>query len=173
MNHKNLREGGIRIMVINKYLQNYPKYCLTTLSLVMVFTFIFAGCSIKLIADYDEVIDKSATELQKKIESFLTKMERVAETEEGKYANYIVFYDETKVDLSAMLVRARAIPKNDLTVEAIGEILQVIKKIEIMHKEGLKKSEIKPLREAIITQFTWILKFELAKKRGEKSSEKK
>jgi hypothetical protein len=46
-----------------------------------------AGCSYKLMANYDEIIDKNATELQAKVETFLIKMKGAAGTPDGEYKN--------------------------------------------------------------------------------------
>ena len=58
------------------------------LSLVLVAAI---GCSIRLIAEYDKKIDDGVTELQKKTEAFLIKMERIAEFLKGLIRNTSVF----------------------------------------------------------------------------------
>ncbi|MFQ5656342.1 MAG: hypothetical protein ACE5G5_02280 [Candidatus Methylomirabilales bacterium] len=140
-------------------------------TLVMaILTVAIGGCQVRLISDYDAVIDRSATELQKKVETFLVKMEGAAGTSAGEYANNKAFYDETVVALSAMRVRAAAMPKNELTVESIDLIKENIENLRKLHKRrgerGLSKTVIDPVRTAMNTQFTAILKLELAKKRG-------
>jgi hypothetical protein len=125
------------------------------------------GClSVRLIADYDRKIDDGVTELQKKTEAFLIKMERVAELPEGAYAKYIGFYDEVKVDLSALKVRADAVALNDVTSQQIELLQDSFKKLEEQHQKGLKRVMIESIRQSLNSQFTAILKLEVAKKRN-------
>lgn len=132
------------------------------------------GClSVRLMADYDRKIDDGITELQRKTEAFLIKIERIAETPEGIYTKHIGFYDEVKVDLSALKVRADAIALNDLTSQQIGWLQDSFKKLEEQHKRGLKGVMIESMRQSLNTQFTAILKLEVAKKRDLKEGKKK
>ena len=127
-----------------------------------------SGCTnIRLIADYDDQIDKSVTELQRKCETFLTGLERNAGQPEAQYGANAKFYDEAKVDLSAIRMRAAAIPKNDITLKQLDLLADNLDNLEKLHKIGLPREQIKPLRSAFNTGFTAILKLELAKKRGE------
>ncbi len=140
-------------------------------SLLSILALAQLGCSIKLISDYDEATDKSATALHKKVDKFLIKMEREAGTPEGTYAKNTEFYDEIKIDLSSMRVRAKAIPKNQLTIEHIDLIEENIEKLRELHEKrgekGLAKALVDPIRAAMDAQFTAIIRLELAKKRGD------
>jgi len=164
-------KGGFRIMD-NEYAKIRYKYHVVTLFLVIAFMLVSLGCAVRLIADYDEIIDKSATDLQGRIETFLTKMERTAGTSEGEYANNTAFYDEIKGTLSSMRVRAEAIPKNKHTVEHIELIEQNIENLRKLHEKqkekGLTEAHIGPARNALNTQFTALIKLQNALKRGEK-----
>ena len=134
------------------------------------FLLIVSGCSVKLISDYDEVIDKSVTELQKKVEAFLIKMEGAAGTGEGEYINNRSFYNEARVEISAMRLRAEAIPENKITVQHINEIEKNIENLRLLHErrgqKGLTKDLTEPVRAIINTQFKAMLTLEFAKKRG-------
>ena len=138
---------------------------------VIILPLALVGCSVKFISDYDEVTDRSVIELQKRVETFLVKMEGVAGTSAGEYANNRAFYDETKVALSGMRVRAAAIPKNELTMQAVALIEENIENLRQLHErrgeKGLSKLLVEPIRTALNTQFTAIMKLELAKKRGD------
>lgn len=127
----------------------------------------FAGCaSIRLIADYDEQIDTSITAFQRKMETFLTSLERNAGKDEAKYENNTKFYDEIKVDLSAIRVRAAANPRNEITIKQIDLLLENVNNLEKLHKLGISAEQIAPLRTAFNASCTAILKLEIAKKRG-------
>jgi hypothetical protein len=139
--------------------------------MVAILTVVMSACSVRFISDYDETTDRSVTELQRKVETFLVKMENTAGTSEGEYVNNKAFYDDVKVALSAMRVRAAAMPKNELTVQSIDLIEENIENLRQLHErrgeKGLSKALVEPIRTAINAQFTAILKLEFAKKRGE------
>ncbi|WP_371365469.1 hypothetical protein ACA097_19895 [Pseudomonas sp. QL9] len=78
-----------------------------------------AACtSVKLISDYDEVIDSQALQLQKKIDSKLTSL-RFAADYQLKYQANQDFYRDALTDLNAMSVRASAIYQNQPTLKQI------------------------------------------------------
>ena len=137
---------------------------------VLVFLFfLISGCTIKLIASYDETIDKNVTALHKKVEQFFVKAESTPNPPVCNYENHKNFYDEAKVDISAIKVRAAAIPKNEITTKQISLLTSSLRDLEDLHKLScLSKAQIETLRTAFNTSFTAILKLELAKKRGEK-----
>lgn len=135
-----------------------------------LFFIIVVGCSVRLISDYDEVIDKSVTELQKKTEGFLIKMENAAGTSEGEYINNRSFYNESKVEITAIRLRAEAIPENKITVQHIAEIEKNFENLRLLHEKrgqkGLAKDLTEPIRAIINIQFKAMLALEFAKKRG-------
>lgn len=129
-----------------------------------------SSCKVRLISDYDDITDRSATELQKKVEGFVHKMVASAGTPEGSYARNVVFYDDARTDLSAIRVRANAFEKNKFTLEEINLIQANLDNLEKLHKiggdRGLRKEVADPALDALNTQFTALIKLELAKKRG-------
>jgi hypothetical protein len=142
-----------------------PRVIVRFASLLLVL--VAVGCTnIRLIADYDEQIDKSVTDLQRKVETFLTGLERNASTPPAAYHANVKFYDEAKVDLSAIRVRAAAIPKNDITLTQLDLLADSLGKLEQLHQSGISRAHIAPVRSALNTSFTSILKLEIAKKRG-------
>lgn len=127
-----------------------------------------SGCSIKLISSYDETTDKTVTALQKKTEAHLVALEAAEGLPECKYEKHKQFYDEAKVDVSAIAVRAAAIPKNEITTEQTVLLSSSLDGLEKLHKIAcLSKDQISPLRTQFNSSFTAILKLELAKRRGE------
>lgn len=131
------------------------------------------GCSVRLISSYDEQTDKAVTTLQNKFETYLVKLEGLEGAPECTYENNKSFYAGARVDISAIRVRAAAIPKNDITLKEI-ELLSInLNSLEQLHQHKntkadkcLSKEEIRPLESAFNTSFTAILKLELAKRRG-------
>ena len=127
-----------------------------------------SGCSIKLISSYDETTDKTVTDLQKKTEAHFVALEAVEGLPECIYEKYKKFYDEARVDVSAIAVRAAAIPKNEITTEQTILLSSSLDSLGKLHKIAcISKDQIKPLRTQFNSSFTAILKLELAKRRGE------
>lgn len=147
-----------------KHLQIYI-FCL----LILGFSFIHdLGCTVKLISTYDEKTDLAVSDLQKKMETFFLNLQSLDGLPECKYEHHDSFYRDVKVSVSAIEVRARAIPDNEITVKQIELLKENIMILEELHKLGcLSKEEIEPLRVNFNTGFTSILKLELAKKRGD------
>jgi hypothetical protein len=141
-------------------------------------TFSITGCStVKLVGDYDEQIDKGITLLQKEVETFLVKLEATAVKPSDTVESYDKnkqFYDNAKVEISSLRVRADAIERNSITVRMLDRLSNSIFRLEQMHREGIKKDEIdQSIRGALNSEFTAILTFELAKKRGKKITDAK
>jgi hypothetical protein len=129
---------------------------------------LLGGCTVKLISDYDEQTDKALTALQRKMETFFVDLEDKIGTEEADYRYYEDFYDEVKVDISAIRLRASALPKNEITLKQVTLLEENIQLLEEVHKEGIVAVEvIQPIRDDFNTALSNILRLELAKKRGE------
>jgi hypothetical protein len=138
-----------------------------------IISIVIAGCStVKLVGDYDEQIDKGVTQLQKEVEAFLVKLESTADKPADMVESYDKnkkFYEDAKVALSGLRVRADAAQRNSITVRMLDKLSNNINRLEGMHRDRLAKAEIdQSFRGGFNSQFTAILTFELAKKRGEK-----
>ena len=145
---------------------------------VTLMLLLLSACvTVKLVADYDEQIDKGVTQLQKEVETFLVKLEGTAKNLNDMVQVYdekhAQFYADARVAISGLRVRADATERNSLTVRMLDGLSTNLDRLERLHKEGLKKKEIESLKGAFNSQFTAILTFELAKKRGQKPDESK
>lgn len=146
-----------------RFMSNIIASRIITLILILALT----GCaSIQLISEYDKEIDIAVTAFQKKMTRFLVSLERNIGKEKSEHRNNTEFYDEIRVDLSAIRVRAAAIPKNEITIKQINLLIENVSNLERLHKLGITPVDIPPLRTAFNTSCTAILKLELAKKRG-------
>jgi len=146
------------------------KHLSNTFILFLLGLYLFAatGCTVKLISNYDEITDKSVSDLQKKVERFFLTLESQEGLPECSFDNHSEFYKEAKVSVSAIEVRALAIPDNDITIKQIALLKENIEMLEQLHKIScLTKEQIEPLRINFNSGFTAILKLELAKKRGD------
>lgn len=154
-----------------------------SLFVIFLYLAIMSGCStVRLIAEYDEVIDQGVTALQTKTEDQLSKLElslrKASLYKDGTkekadlmmqaaYPASEEFYRNFGVDLRVLKARAEIYEKNDITVkqfEALEEILNA--QIEI-HQRGFSSAEdVVDMRNAFTRGFKGILKLEIAKKRG-------
>ena len=144
--------------------------------LLFLAVIMLTGCTtIKIVGDYDEQIDKGITALQKDTEAFLVKLESVPGRKLDEYDKNKVFYGDAKVAISSLRVRADASERNSLTVRMLDRLQNNMNRFESDHssKEGIDKRELPIYRGGFNSQFTAILTFELAKKRGEKPDEGK
>lgn len=127
-----------------------------------------AGCTVRLIADYDEQTDQAVMALQEEIESFLVNQERVFGTPEAEYARWTDAYDRFRVAIRSLRVRSEARPQNEITVQHLVLLEESLDNLERLHELGFEsREEFTPLRDAFHRSFTAILKLELAKRRGQ------
>lgn len=126
------------------------------------------GCaSVRLLSEYDPVIDERVTALQKSLEAFLLGIE-----EQGREPGPLTpeersFFQSTRVELSSLAIRAGAVPKNELTVAMIENLRAATADLQELVVEGIAPEQVEPLRSAINTATGAILRLELAKRRGE------
>lgn len=133
---------------------------------------LISGCTVTLVSKYDEQTDANVTALQKKFDAYFLKLQGAPFPDCSYNANKI-FFDDIKVQLSSAQIRANAIPQNDLTLQQIDALAKAISDLETNQKKRDDKKTCLP--DAIINAdrtmfnsiFTAILKFELAKKRGD------
>ena len=138
---------------------------------VLLMSLALAGCTVKLVGDYDEHLDKGVSQLQKDVETFLVKLESSADRPEDKVESYDKnkkVYDDFRVAVSVLRVRADSVERGGFTVGMLDKLSKNLAGLEELHREGLAKAEIKVIRGTLNAQFRAILTFELAKKRGEK-----
>ncbi len=138
----------------------------TLIALLLLASLSAASCtSMRLVSEYDEVIDLSATQMQKDVDAFLIELERDAPS----YDESRDFYDRFRADLRAVQFRAGLYDKNQLTMDMLKTVADNIDLLEEAHREGFLEpaEEIGMFRNAFDTQFKGIIKFELAKKRGQ------
>jgi len=139
---------------------------------------VLAGCAtVRLVGDYDEQIDKGTTALHRAFETFLVRLESSAARPSDTVAAHAEnrqFYADARVAISGLRLRADAMERNSLTVRAFDKLAANLAAFEGMHKAGITKAEIAGLiRPGFNAQFTAILTFELAKRRGERPDEAK
>lgn len=137
---------------------------------IFILSILFSSCSsIKLVGDYDEKIDTGITALQKTMETHMLAIQEKG----AKYSSSRAFYEKSKVEISSLRIRADATERNSLTVKMLDKLAKNISRLETAHKTGIDPAEVPLFRGGFNSQFTAILTFELAKKRGEKPDPEK
>jgi hypothetical protein len=122
---------------------------------------------IRLISDYDEIIDRKVSELHQKFALHFVQLERMVGTEDANYENFTTFYDEVKVDVRVLRVRAGVIDKNDILIRSLDLLDSNISDLESLHKTGFRQvNEIVPIRNALDSSFASMIRFITALKRG-------
>lgn len=124
------------------------------------------GCGpVTLIAPYDQKIDDGVTNLQKSTAEFFTKIERQGGSNREDYKNHTKFYDDAKVTLSGLSVRANAFTNNNLTTAQLVVLNEQFSDLEQTHmKIGISKEAVPEYEKALNRTFTAILTLEIAKK---------
>jgi hypothetical protein len=155
------RSGPIARLRVGLSLASFLRAALALAAAMLV------GCfaTVKLIGDYDDVIDKGVTDLQQKAESYFVRLQSDPNT---PYDQSV--YDDLSVRLTTLKTRAAARPKYGIISQQIG-----ILKSQFDTLQNLDKTSPRPLKPVVITSsesaiavsVESILKLELAMKRGD------
>jgi hypothetical protein len=127
-----------------------------------------SGCTVKLIADYDEFTDQGVTSLHRKVEGFFINMKAHLNDPAWTYENKKEFYTEIRVDLEVIKLRNSIREKNDITNKQLGLLSKSIDDLEELHKVGsfTAKEVVDAAQLGFNSSFKAILALELAKNKG-------
>ena len=135
-------------------------------SLILILMVVLSSCTQKYISDYDQRTDNAVTSLQRKFETFFVTVDTLVERDKCEYINHVSFYQNSRIDISSIQVRAKALTKNEKTIEQVSLLSDSLSSLEKLHTLGCFSAEqIENLRTSFNSSFTAILKLELAKKR--------
>jgi hypothetical protein len=131
----------------------------------------FVACGpVRFVSPYDEVIDKSTSEIHTRVVAFVDRMTTLAGKPEGTYSANVVFYGDIKASIATLKLRAAAQGKNEITVLLVGELATNIENLRKLHESGkeggLPSILASPALSAIEINCAAIVKFEVAKRRG-------
>lgn len=140
-------------------------------AVLLVSGLLLSGCTLTLIGDYDDVIDKGMTDFQQKVETYLTKLENDASIPYDS-----AFYDDAYARLASMRSRAQASYKKDILVQQVDDLkatLDDFKKGDSKVARGpdgkINITFVMQTQKTFETEVESILKLELALKRGKDS----
>jgi len=87
-------------------------------ALCLLLTFVlYVGCTVTLIGDYDDVMDKGVTDLQETAETYFAKLKSTPSTPYDQS-----LHDGIRARLAVLKSRAEALPKYTLISEQIGNL---------------------------------------------------
>lgn len=132
---------------------------------IWIFSFLLisalSGCAfkVKLVGEYDEIIDKSVTELQKQTATFFSKLKTTLPPDNSYEANK-EFYDDVQGKLSVLILRSEVIEeglkKNPLTKNFKDLQLQY-QELSEQHKQNPPKKYFESAEKAFNQSFRAIL----------------
>jgi len=138
--------------------------------------FVLAGCTIRLISEYDETTDAAVTQLQTDVAEHLAVLKGFTDPETGKpshpkceFKNFGDTYAQLAAKAHVLVVRNESRPKNGLTTDQLKLLEQSIGEHLVgFHRDAdgecLTAGAIDTAGEALDQNFRAILKLELAKK---------
>lgn len=129
-----------------------------------------SACTVRLIAEYDPILDSSVSALSSKVNSFLARMETTAGTPAGEYAPNAGFYAEVLGELKTLQLRTEQQEKAKLIEESLVLLSRNIENLRSLHQAGgaagLSVPVLGPARSALETQFRALFAIENALRRG-------
>lgn len=146
---------------------------LRALLLVLALATVALGASacvtVRLAGDYDAQVDSTATEMQKRMDTFLTRLESLPEGDSARaYAPNQRFYLDYGVDLRALEIRAAGLPRNGITLQQVDLMERSLEQLRGTHQaqNRLSTASLGEYRELFNTAWRAVLALELAKKRS-------
>ena len=135
--------------------------------LVLAILLALAGCSLVSISPYDGSADKAITKLHKQTAEFFAESATSSDELGCGYSHYLSFYQNSKVSMGSLLVRARAMADNDLTVSQLELLSSSYVNLAQLHQLGcFTLAQVNELWTSFDASFSAILTLELAKKYG-------
>ena len=134
--------------------------------IIMANVLLLSSCSLVSISPYDSSADKAITKLHKQTAEFFAESTKAPDLGCG-YSHHLSFYQNSKVSMSSLLVRARAMADNNLTVSQLELLSSSYVNLAQLHQLGcFSPAQVKELWDSFDASFSSILKLELAKKYG-------
>jgi hypothetical protein len=144
---------------------------------VLIAVLLFCACGpVRFVSAYDEMIDRDATDLHTRIYVFVHRMESLAGKPEGAFESNSAFYADSEGTISTLRLRAKVQEKNEITVKLIQELDDNLHRLRQLHEaekeRGLRRAVAEPALQAIETSCEGIIRFEVAKRRGDDNAGK-
>lgn len=122
------------------------------------------ACTVKLIGDYDDAIDKGVTDVQQRAELYFAKLRSTPDTPYDQS-----FYDDISSRLTVLQSRADSLPEYSIISQQIGNMKKQFddfRKLDKITPRPIHGDVVTPAESAVTVSVESILKLELALKRG-------
>jgi len=133
--------------------------------MVLAILLALGGCSLVAISPYDSSADKAITKLHKRTAEFFAETAKATDEPGCGYSHHLPFYQNSKVSMSSLLVRARAMADNSLTVSQLELLSSSYENLAQLHRlDCFTLVQVSELWASFDASFSAILRLELAKK---------
>lgn len=136
--------------------------------LLLLSIFLFTACKVTLLSAYDEVTDKTLSEMQQSTTTFFVKHETNPGSQDLSYNNSQPFYEGLRVKSRTVRIRNNAIEKNKIMINMLDLLDENVNLMDSLHKGKpnglLTKADVTLLKNAFESQYTAIFKFIMALK---------
>ena len=135
--------------------------------IIIVNVLLLSSCSLVSVSPYDSSADKAITKLHKQTAEFFAEFSKAADKPGCGYPLHLSFYQNSKVSISSLLVRARAMADNHISVSQLELLSSSYLNLAQLHQLGcFTPTQVSELWVSFDASFSAILKLELAKKYG-------
>ncbi|HAD83154.1 MAG: hypothetical protein A2509_03710 [Candidatus Edwardsbacteria bacterium RIFOXYD12_FULL_50_11] len=133
---------------------------------ILAVTLISCGSmKVRMVGQYDQMIDRQVTELQESTMGFFNKMERGLGTDAAKYESNKQFYYDAKVIAQCARTRAEA-HEYGLKFKPLSDNLKSLEEqyvdLETLHKMNFNEQVLESSRKAFEQSFTAVIRYLLA-----------
>lgn len=134
------------------------------LAALIVTVVALSSCKIRLIGDYDDVIDQGVTNIQQKADLYFTKLLSTPTTPYDQS-----FYDDIDSRLTVLKTRASLLPKYPIITQQLTNLRSQFDQLQQLDKTAtrpISAAIVNDSQSAITVSIESILKLEIALKRG-------
>jgi len=125
---------------------------------------LLGACSMVASSHYDGKTDRALTKLHEQTAEFFVGAANPIDCEHN---HYLDFYQQSRVAVSGLQVRAKAMADNRFTVEQLQLLASSYEGLEQLHRLGcFSEAQVEDLWAVFDAGFSAVLRLELAKKHG-------
>ncbi|MDF2187432.1 hypothetical protein [Paraflavitalea sp. CAU 1676] len=136
--------------------------------ILLLSVLLFTACKVTLLSAYDDVTDKTLSEMQQSTTTFFVKHEANPGSQDLSYNNSLPFYEGLRVKSRTVRIRNNAIEKNKIMINMLDLLDENVNLMDSLHKGKpnglLSKSDVTLLKGAFESQYTAMFKFIMALK---------
>lgn len=132
--------------------------------LVLIMSLAISACGtlkVKLVGEYDDIVDKSVHQLESNTNAFITKLSNNIGLDDGSYENNKNFYSEAKGEIKALITRAEFLEdglKRTPLTDNFKNLVKQYDDLEVLHQTPLSKEVLAKAQEAFDQSFRAIVK---------------